>query len=154
MNLVYPVCLYPGEKSGYVAVVPDLPGCVTQGETIEDALDMAVDAASGWVLDELEDGNQVPEPSPVKDIKADEYADGIVSVVKIDLHRFDVSPFDALMSFSEASEKWGIDDSTLRKAVSSGKLVENVDVRKFGKQWVIAGDSMRRVFGDSPRAAV
>ncbi len=58
-----------------------------------------------------------------------------------------VSPFDGLLSFSEAAERWNIDDSTLRKAVTSGRLVENVDVKKFGKQWVVSEQSMKRLFG-------
>ncbi|MCM1336010.1 MAG: helix-turn-helix domain-containing protein [Bacteroides sp.] len=58
------------------------------------------------------------------------------------------TPFDSLLSFAEASELWGIDDSTLRKAVASRKLIENVDVRKFGKQWVISRSAMERTFGE------
>lgn len=56
------------------------------------------------------------------------------------------TPFDGLLSFSEAAERWNIDDSTLRKAVTSGRLVENIDVKKFGKQWVVSEQAMKRVF--------
>lgn len=59
------------------------------------------------------------------------------------------TPFDGLLSFSEAASKWSIDDSTLRKAVTSSRLVENIDVKKFGKQWVISEDAMKRLFGDN-----
>lgn len=59
-----------------------------------------------------------------------------------------VSPFNGLMSFSDAAEKWGIDDSTLRKAAASGRLVNGVDVCKFGKQWVITENSMKKIFGN------
>lgn len=64
MKLVYPAIFTPlEEQEGYCVIVPDLPGCVTQGSNIAEAIEMAIDAASGWVLDELEDGNKVPEPS-------------------------------------------------------------------------------------------
>lgn len=59
-----------------------------------------------------------------------------------------VSAFDGLMSFSEAAQKWDIDDSTLRKAVANGRFIENVDIKKFGKQWVVREISMKNVFGD------
>lgn len=59
-----------------------------------------------------------------------------------------VSAFDGLMSFSEAAQKWNIDDSTLRKAVANGRFIENVDIKKFGKQWVIREKSMINVFGN------
>lgn len=59
------------------------------------------------------------------------------------------SAFDGLMSFSEAAQKWNIDDSTLRKAVANGRFIENVDIKKFGKQWVIREASMKNVFGSN-----
>lgn len=43
------------------------------------------------------------------------------------------TPFDGLMSFADATEMWGLNESTLRKAVSYGKLINGVDVCKFGK---------------------
>ena len=88
MKYVYPVCIYPGDVSGYTVIVPDLPGCVTEGENIADALEQAIDAASGWVLDELEDGKRPPEPSDVKNIKADEYENGFVSVIMLDIDAY------------------------------------------------------------------
>lgn len=56
-------------------------------------------------------------------------------------------PFAQLLSFAEAAQLWGIDQSTLRKAVQSGRLVPGSDCRKFGKQWVISVNAMRREFG-------
>lgn len=88
MKYVYPVCIYPGDVSGYTVIVPDLPGCVTEGDTIADAFEQAIDAASGWVLDELEDGKRPPEPSDVKNIKADEYENGFVSVIMLDIDAY------------------------------------------------------------------
>lgn len=57
------------------------------------------------------------------------------------------TPFDGLMAFSDATELWGLNESTLRKAISYGKLVNGVDVCKFGKQWVVSVDAMRREYG-------
>lgn len=57
------------------------------------------------------------------------------------------TPFDGLMAFSDATELWGLNESTLRKAISYGKLVNGVDVCKFGKQWVVSIDAMEREYG-------
>lgn len=88
MKYIYPVCIYPGDVSGYTVIVPDLPGCVTEGETIADALEQAVDAASGWVLDELEEGRKAPEASAAETVKADEYENGLVSVIMLDIDAY------------------------------------------------------------------
>ena len=57
------------------------------------------------------------------------------------------TPFDGLMAFSDATERWGLNESTLRKAITYGKLVNGVDVCKFGKQWVVSIEAMKREYG-------
>ena len=49
---------------------PDLPGCITEGNTVADAIFMAEDAASGWVLTDLEDGKSAPKASDPGSIEA------------------------------------------------------------------------------------
>ena len=61
------------------------------------------------------------------------------------------TPFDGLMAFSDATELWKLNESTLRKAVSYGKLVNGIDVCKFGKQWVVSVDATKREYGDIAR---
>jgi antitoxin HicB len=57
----YTVILAPdAESDGYVVEVPALPGCVTQGETVEEALAMAQNAISMWIRDMAADGEPVP----------------------------------------------------------------------------------------------
>ena len=58
------------------------------------------------------------------------------------------TPFDGLIALSDATELWGLNESTLRKAISYGKLVNGVDVCKFGKQWVVSIDAMKREYGN------
>ncbi len=60
-----------------------------------------------------------------------------------------VTPFDGLMAFSDATELWGLNESTLRKAIAYGKLINGVDVCKFGKQWVVSIEAMRREYGNA-----
>ena len=36
LSLKYPISIYPEEEGGYTALIPDLPGCITQGETLEE----------------------------------------------------------------------------------------------------------------------
>ena len=58
----YTVVLTPDvEEGGYVVTVPALPGCVTQGETVEESLAMAKDAIGLWIDALQERGEPVPE---------------------------------------------------------------------------------------------
>ncbi len=61
------------------------------------------------------------------------------------------TPFDGLMAFTDATELWGLNESTLRKAIAYGKLVSGVDACKYGKQWVISTEAMLREYGQ-PKA--
>jgi hypothetical protein len=57
------------------------------------------------------------------------------------------TPFDGLMAFTDATQLWGLHESTLRKAIAYGKLVNGVDACKYGKQWVISTKAMKREYG-------
>lgn len=58
------------------------------------------------------------------------------------------TPFDNLIALSDATVIWGLNESTLRKAISYGKLQEGVDVMKYGKQWIITMEAMVREYGE------
>ena len=87
MKLTYPAFFYKDEDTGAYAVeVPDLPGCATGGDTLADAILMGIDAASGWVLTELEDGQPIPQPSAIEDVKA--HPGGFVSLLVLDMDTY------------------------------------------------------------------
>lgn len=87
MKLIYPAIFSPCmEKEGYTVEVPDLLGCVTEGDDLADAIEMATDAASGWILGELEDGNNIPSPSQRKDIQTDD--DSFINMLVLDMDAY------------------------------------------------------------------
>lgn len=89
MKLAYPIILYPFEdhSGGYAVEVPDLPGCVTEGKNLAEALLMAEDAASGWILAELEEGKTTPTASSLYDIHPEE-KNALVSMVAFDMDAY------------------------------------------------------------------
>jgi len=88
MKLSYPAVFYPwDEGEGYTVEVPDLLGCVTEGDSLVDAMFMGIDAASGWILTNMELGRPVPPPSPISAIRPD--ADGgFVSLLPLDMDAY------------------------------------------------------------------
>lgn len=88
MKLVYPAIFSPLEENeGYCVTFPDLPGAVTQGDSLEKAIEMAVDCASGWILDELEDGNPIPKATKFKEVKCDN-AEDFANLVVLDMDSY------------------------------------------------------------------
>lgn len=50
-------------EGGYVSSYPDLPGCLTCGDTLEEVVKNADDAKREWLLAAMEEGIDIPEPS-------------------------------------------------------------------------------------------
>ena len=88
MKLVYPAVFTPYEdgSGGYAVEFPDLPGCVTGGDNMAEAVFMAEDAASGWVLTELEDGKAAPKATEIRDVAYG--ADQFVSLIAMDMDAY------------------------------------------------------------------
>ena len=63
LGLPYKYSIYPAQEGGYVIEIPDLPGCISQGETVEEAVSMIEDAKRGWLELALEQGAEIPEPT-------------------------------------------------------------------------------------------
>jgi antitoxin HicB len=65
-RLEYPVIIEPlpeDEGGGFVALVPDLPGCMSDGETAEAALASVQDAVAAWIEEATALGRPIPPPS-------------------------------------------------------------------------------------------
>ena len=64
MNLSYRMeIIEDPDEGGYVVSFPDLPGCLTCGETISSAITNAKDAKAAWIDAALENGNPILEPN-------------------------------------------------------------------------------------------
>jgi predicted RNase H-like HicB family nuclease len=87
MKLTYPAIFYKGDDDDTYAVeVPDLPGCVTEGDSLPEAIYMGADAASGWVLAELEEGREPPAASKLEDVHLGD--GGFVSFLMLDMDEY------------------------------------------------------------------
>lgn len=59
----YPITLVPAEEGGYMTEHRDLPGCITQGDTLAEALENLAAARRLWITTAVEHGDEVPQPS-------------------------------------------------------------------------------------------
>ena len=63
LNRHYPTTFYPDEDGGFTVIIKDLPGCMTQGDTFEEAFAMIAEAKELWIESAYEDGVPIPPPS-------------------------------------------------------------------------------------------
>ena len=83
----YPIAIEPGdEHRAYGVVVPDLPGCFSAGDTLDDAIDNAREAIELWLETVIDDDKAVPEPRTIAEHQANpEYKGWVWAVVSVDL---------------------------------------------------------------------
>lgn len=65
LNLRYPVVLFPESEGGYTVLIPDLPGCMSVGETPDEAMQMIEEAKALWIEVAYERGDKIPLPHSV-----------------------------------------------------------------------------------------
>lgn len=83
----YPIAIEPGAaEQAFGVVVPDLPGCFSAGDTLDEAVDNAKEAIELWLETVIDDGGALPEPRSITEHQANpEFAGWVWAVVSIDL---------------------------------------------------------------------
>ena len=69
MKFIYPAVFHKNESGIYEGYFPDLACCYAKGDTLDDAIENANEAAYDWITLELEDGGQLPPITEISDIK-------------------------------------------------------------------------------------
>ena len=78
---IYPAVFEAGEEKGYVVTFPDLPGCITEGDTMEESLHMAKEVLELFMYGIEEDGDVVPAPTAPERIEPP--ANSFISLVEV-----------------------------------------------------------------------
>jgi predicted RNase H-like HicB family nuclease len=81
----YPVAIEPAtESTCFGVVVPDLPGCFSAGDTLDEAMTGAEESAAAWIDATLDAGNPVPPPSSLDAIRRNpDYAGWIFGLIPV-----------------------------------------------------------------------
>jgi predicted RNase H-like HicB family nuclease len=83
MKYIYTAVFTPDENgSKFYARIPDLPGCITTGSDLQDAIEQITDAASGWLVVAEDEGIEFSRPTPQADISTE--SGDYLSLISID----------------------------------------------------------------------
>ena len=86
MKMSVVAVLHPRQGGGYDCRVPDFPGCVTSGRTIDEAVDMVDDAANFWACDIETDGRPIPTITPYHLVDHEDM--DILQVIRVDTEEY------------------------------------------------------------------
>ena len=69
MEYVYPAIFHKNEDESYTVIYPDLPGCISEGKTLGNAISLAQSALKQWIGYLADKEQEIPSPSTLEDIK-------------------------------------------------------------------------------------
>lgn len=82
MKYIYTAVFTPDEHGKFYASVPDLPGCISSGRDLQDAIDQISDAAALWLVVAEDKGRSIASPTTQADIPHEE--GDVLSLIQVD----------------------------------------------------------------------
>lgn len=133
MLSMYPACFFH-ENNGYSVVFPDLNWLATQGDTLEDAMEMAVDCLAGYLYTCQKDGDCIPSPSKISDINPEAVAkeldpdspigDAFVNIVSVDVASYAIEHFEKSTQKTLIIPTW-LNNAALEKGINFSQVLQD-----------------------------
>ena len=132
----YPIVIHKDPDSDYGVTVPDLPGCFSAGDTMDEAVEMAHEAITGHIETLLMVGLPIPELRSLQEHQADpDFADGIWALVDIDLSKISVKTVQVNIAFPEPVLAM-IDEAAARERETRSGLLTRAVLSHIDRQTV------------------
>jgi predicted RNase H-like HicB family nuclease len=139
MLSVYPACFFK-EENGYSVVFPDLNWLSTCGETIDDAMAMAVDCLAGYLYTCEKDGDNIPEPSRITDIDViavskqispdDPVGEAFVNMVSVDVASYAKEHFEKSVRKTLTIPAW-LNNAALEQGINFSQTLQEALIGKL-----------------------
>lgn len=139
MLSVYPACFFK-EEQGYSVVFPDL-GAATQGDDLQDAMNMSIDLLAGWIYDAWRENEEVPNPSSIEQIDLVKVWDveelgpvpdgSFVSMVSVDVKDYAKRVFEKKVNIKVTIPKW-LKDYGIEKNINFSAVLTNALKQELG----------------------
>ena len=130
MKYIYTAVFTPDEDSTKIlARVPDLPGCITTGRDLQDAIDQITDAASLWLVVAEDDGMTIPVATAQSAIEYDAGAE--LSMIRVDTIAYRAIT-DTRAVRKNVSLPAGMVNLADRQGINCSQLLQDALRKQFG----------------------
>lgn len=138
MLSAYPACFIK-EENGYSVIFPDLNWLATCGDTLEEALDMAVDCLAGYLYSSKREGEAVPMPSALETINPSEIAkeleteseDYFVNVITVDVEMYAKEHFEKAVKKTLTIPAW-LNKIAIEQDINFSQVLQEALKAKLG----------------------
>lgn len=122
MEYVYPAVFHANDDGTYTVTFPDLPGCISEGKSLANAMYMAQSALSQWIEYLTDEKQELPQASYVKDVSTD--ADEFVNLIRADVKD------DRAVRRTVSIPKW-MDEIVIEKGLSLSRVLQDALAQRF-----------------------
>ena len=139
MLSMYPACFFH-ETDGYSVVFPDLNWLATQGDSFEEAMEMAVDCLAGYLHTCQMDGDTIPKPSKLSDIDPQAIAaeldpdvpmcESFVNMVSVDVASYAKEHFEKSVKKTLTIPTW-LNQAALEKGINFSQVLQEALLSKI-----------------------
>lgn len=126
-RLFYPAVFHKAEEGGYWVTFPDIPECITEGDDMAAAYDMAVEALGLALEEKIENREKLPVVSDVEDIKDS----GTVVIVQFDLESYNKKHNNRAVKKTLTIPEW-LNERALAMNVNFSQVLQDALMEKVG----------------------
>ncbi len=130
-RLFYPALFHKAEEGGFWISFPDIPECLTEGDNMDDAYNMAIDAL-GLCLTDMEKNNiPFPAPSPVDKITVD--ADALLVVIEFDMLAYKKRTSSKSVKKTLTIPAW-LNEQAIQLNINFSQVLQDALIEKVGNK--------------------
>lgn len=130
-RLFYPALFHKAEEGGFWISFPDIPECLTEGDNMDDAYNMAIDAL-GLCLADMEKNNiPFPAPSPVDKITVD--ADALLVVIEFDMLAYKKRTSSKSVKKTLTIPAW-LNEQAIQLNINFSQVLQDALIEKVGNK--------------------
>ena len=130
MLSIYPACFFKDED-GYSVIFPDLNYTATSGETLDEAMAMAVDCLAGYIYSANLDGEAVPPPSDASSVNpaavaaelGEPVGEAFVNLVTVDVVEYAKTHFEKSVKKTLTIPAW-LNERAIAKGVNFSQVLQ------------------------------
>ena len=127
MLAIYPACFYKEPDGQYTVIFPDLNHLANCGNTLQEAMSMAVDCLAGYLYEAKLSYEEVAPPSALNEIdinaEYNDYAEAFVNIVSVDVELYAKEHFTKAVKKTLTIPKW-LNDAAIAKHLNFSKILQ------------------------------
>ncbi len=127
-RLFYPAIFHEAEEGGFWVTFPDIPECMTQGDDMQQAYEMAVDALGLSLTTMEEAGEEIPKASTLDKVDPE---DGVLIIVEFDMAEYRRRNSSRAVKKTLSIPEW-LNEAAMRENINFSQLLQEALMVKLG----------------------